>query len=452
MTIAKCLLRAVAIALMVATATGNTAALAAVAAASAAPAAPDAPVSAQARALYERARESVAQIRVLLGSSGTHAATGTGFVVGPGGLMLTNYHVVADKALEPDTYRLEFVLHNGRRGALEIVAVDVVHDLALVRGDLGEMGATGAVEPLALRDTPLAKGDKGFALGHPLNQGLTVVEGTYNGRSEEQYYERIHFTGAINSGMSGGPALDERGRVFGINVATHRRGQLVSFLVPAKFAAGLIARSAALKPPYPKDFSAEAGAQLRAHNADLMGTLLAKKPLPTQQLGEFRVPDKIGESMQCGAGTERETVKLYTVDTYHCYTYSALYIDQRLYTGMVSFRHRIMRSDKLGMLRFAHLLESQFGAGRHGDNFARKHHTRYACRDRIIELEGTRAKMAMCVRRYKRFEGLYDVTLKVVTLGAPAVALQSELDMEGVAYEDAMAFARNFLGAIRWSR
>ncbi len=449
MIIAKRLLRAFAITLMVAAAAGNTAALAAVA--SAVPAAAEAAVSAQARALYERARASVAQIRVLLGSSGTHAATGTGFVVGAGGLMLTNYHVVADKALEPETYRLEFVLHNGRRGALEIVAVDVVHDLALVRADLGASDS-GVVEPLTLRDTPLAKGDKGFALGHPLNQGLTVVEGIYNGRSEEQYYERIHFTGAVNSGMSGGPALDERGRVFGINVATHRRGQLVSFLVPAKFAAGLLARSAALKPPYPKDFSVEAGAQLREHNADLMGAMLAKKPLPTQQLGEFRVPDKIGESMQCGAGTERETVKLYTVDTYHCYTNSALYIDQRLYTGMVSFRHRIMRSDKLGMLRFAHLLESQFGAGRHGDNFARKHHTHYACRDRMIQLDGTRAKMAMCVRRYKRFEGLYDVTLKVVTLGAPAVALQSELDMEGVAYEDAMAFARNFLGAIRWSR
>ena len=406
----------------------------------------DAPVSAQARALYDGARESVAQIRVLLGASGTHAATGTGFVIGTGGLMLTNYHVIADKALEPDTYRLEFVLHNGRRGALQIVAVDVVHDLAIVRGDLGN------VAPLAFRDTPLAKGDKGFALGHPLNQGLTVVEGTYNGRSEEQYYERIHFTGAINSGMSGGPALDERGRVFGVNVATHRRGQLVSFLVPAKFAAGLMARSAAVKPPYPTDFNSEVGAQLRAHNADLMGTMLAKKQLPTQQLGEFRVPDKISESMQCGAGTERESVKLYTVDTYRCFTHSALYVDPHIYTGMVSFRHRIMRSDKLGMMQFAHLLETQFGAGRAGSSFTRKHHTRYACTDRIVQLDGTRAKMAMCLRRYKRFEGLYDVSLRLITLGAPAVALQSELEMEGVSYDDAMAFARNFTGAIKWSR
>src|SRR5262249_58772170 len=130
----------------------------------------------------DQTRDSVAQIRLLLGSSDTHASTGTGFVVGPDGLILTNYHVIADKALEPGTYRLEFVLPNGRRGDLRIVAVDVVHDLALVRGDIG--GTT----PLSFRDSQPSKGDKGFSLGYPLNQGLTVVEGIYNGRSQEHSY------------------------------------------------------------------------------------------------------------------------------------------------------------------------------------------------------------------------------------------------------------------------
>jgi len=128
------------------------------------PAAEQPPVSAQARSLYEQTRDSVAQIRVLLGASDTHAATGTGFIVGAG-LILTNYHVVADKALEPDTYQLEFVLPDGRRGPLQIVAVDAVHDLALVKGD------TGDVRALAFRDASLQKGDKGFSLGYPLNRG-----------------------------------------------------------------------------------------------------------------------------------------------------------------------------------------------------------------------------------------------------------------------------------------
>jgi S1-C subfamily serine protease len=408
------------------------------------PAAVDAQVSAQARLLYERTRDSTAQIRVLLGASDSHAATGTGFVVGTGGLILTNYHVIADKALEPDTYQLEFVLPGGRRGPLEIVAVDVVHDLALVKGDTGDTRA------LRFRDTPLKKGDQGFSLGYPLSQGLTVVEGIYNGRSEEQYYERIHFTGAINPGMSGGPAVDAGGRVFGVNVANHRGGQLVSFLVPAKFARRLISRAAAGREGV-ADFRADVGAQLAAHAAEVMGALL-KAQLPVQKLGEFAVPAKSGEFMQCGAGTDRETNRPYTVDNYHCYTFSSLYIDRRLQTGMVSFRHSILRATDLGALRFAHLQEARFTAGKYGEAFDRKHHTRWACQDEIVALHGTPAKMAICVRRYRRFEGLYDVMVRLATLGDPAIALHSNLEMGGVSFDAATEFSKRYLEAIRWNR
>jgi serine protease Do len=399
-------------------------------------------VSPQARSLYEKTRDGVAQIRLLLGTSDAHAATGTGFVVGSG-LIVTNYHVVADKALEPETYQLEFVLPGGRRGPLEIVAVDVVHDLAVVKGD------TAGAQTLGFREAPLQKGDKGFSLGYPLSQGLTVVEGIYNGRSEEQYYERIHFTGAINAGMSGGPVVDSGARVFGVNVAIHRQGQLVSFLVPAKFVRRLLARAATAGERDP-NFRSAVGTQLTAHQAGIMGALL-KEALPVQRLGEFTLPAKAGAFMQCGAGTDREPNRPYTADSYYCYTYSSLYIDRRLHTGMVSYRHNILRGSDLGALRFAHLQESRF-AGRFGDGFDRKHHTRYACEDQIVALEGTRAKMVMCVRRYKRFEGLYDVLVKLTTLGDPAIALQSVLDMEGVSYAAAADFMKRYLDSIQWHR
>lgn len=84
----------------------------------------------------------------------------------------------------------------------------MIHDLAVVQGDVGD------VQPLAFRAGELAKGDRAYSLGYPLDQGLTVTEGTYNGRSEDLYYQHFHFTGALNAGMSGGPALDARGRVF----------------------------------------------------------------------------------------------------------------------------------------------------------------------------------------------------------------------------------------------
>ena len=408
------------------------------------PSAGEPTVSAEARALYERTRDSVAQIRVLLGASDSHAGTGTGFVVGSSGLILTNYHVVADKALEPDTYQLEFVLPTGRRGPLQIVAVDVVHDLAVVRGDIGDARA------LSFRDAPLQKGEKGFSLGYPLNQGLTVVEGIYNGRSEEQYYERTHFTGAINPGMSGGPVVDTAGRVFGVNVANRRAGQLVSFLVPAKFAKNLIANATNTKASSP-DFRADVGTQLAAHGAELMGALL-KSSFPVQKLGELSVPAKPGNFMQCSAGTARETNQPYTVDTYYCFTFSSLYIDRRIHTGIVTFRHSILRDRDLGALRFAHLQETRFSWGKSREAYERKHHARWACQDEIVALKGARAKAAMCVRRYKLFEGLYDVVLRIATLGDPAVALHSDLEMEGVSFEAAAELAKRYIEAIQWNR
>ncbi|MEZ5581942.1 MAG: hypothetical protein R3F37_03415 [Candidatus Competibacteraceae bacterium] len=47
---------------------------------------------------------------------------------------------------------------------------------------------------------------------------MTIVEGTYNGQLDKSLYEKIHFTGSINPGMSGGPTINRDGAVVGVNV------------------------------------------------------------------------------------------------------------------------------------------------------------------------------------------------------------------------------------------
>ena len=162
---------------------------------------------------------------------------GSGFAVADGRRIVTNYHVVAQAVLYPQQYRLEYLASDGRTGPLHVLAIDVRNDLAVVAADDLEL------PPLKLRSEIPAQGERAWSIGFPLNLGLTITEGVANGLVENSFEQRIHYTGAINEGMSGGPALDTRGRVYGVNVSVVTGRQLVGFVVPAKHIPGLLARA-----------------------------------------------------------------------------------------------------------------------------------------------------------------------------------------------------------------
>src|SRR4029077_3549412 len=102
--------------------------------------------------------------------------------------------------------------------------------------------------PFRPANEPLSQGERIYSLGNPLDVGFAVTEGTYNGLVRRSFYPQIFFGGALSGGMSGGPALDEQGRVIGINVARRVDGEQVSFLVPARFAVALLARGRDVAP------------------------------------------------------------------------------------------------------------------------------------------------------------------------------------------------------------
>ena len=89
-------------------------------------------VSAEGRAVFEQAKGKLLQIRVLHKATGAQASMGSGFLASADGLVLTNYHVVADVALEPKTYELEFERSDGTTGKPRLLAVDVANDLSLI--------------------------------------------------------------------------------------------------------------------------------------------------------------------------------------------------------------------------------------------------------------------------------------------------------------------------------
>ena len=164
-----------------------------------------------AEGVYASAPPRLLQIRTLVAGAGRQTSTGSGFLVSSDGLAITNYHVVSDVALEPKTYRLEYIAADGTHGDVTLLAVDLPNDLALVRVDKHD-APFFSFDKAAL-DGSVQKGERLYSLGNPLDLGFTIVEGTYNGLVEHSYNEHIHFTGALNPGMSGGPAVNPQGQV-----------------------------------------------------------------------------------------------------------------------------------------------------------------------------------------------------------------------------------------------
>lgn len=398
-------------------------------------------VSESARNVLEGARGSIAQIRGFFGGNTAQNFHGTGFAVAPDGILLTNYHVVAEKVMYPDKFRLEYRTPEGKSGAVKVLAIDVRHDLAVVRAE----GFNA--RPLPLNATVPAKGVRAYSIGFPLDVGLTITEGVSNGRVEDAFDARIHYSGAINGGMSGGPALNGAGQVIGINVSGYRFEQLVSFLVPAEHARALI-ETAKSQPLDDAAGRKAVLAQLRAHSAGLFGALAAPREFATQRAAGYVLPGKLANFIDCNASGDPAPEQPVRTERISCSAKAGLYVQQGLYSGDLRFSHYLLTSEKLGAWRFAHRMASLTSA--RGGYGSRRHVGPFSCRDSVVALRQFDAKLLVCTRALRNFEGLYDVTVRVVSLNEPTRGFASHLDMYGVEFDAGMEFVRRYVEAMRW--
>ena len=119
--------------------------------------------------------------------------------------------------------------------AARLLAIDVRHDLALLQLEQPLQAA-----PLTLRTNQPVKGETGYSMGKPGGYELGIVAGSFNGMSDNETTPLIVFSGPINAGMSGGPALDREGRVVGVNAAVARQMPGIGFAVPIENAASAV--------------------------------------------------------------------------------------------------------------------------------------------------------------------------------------------------------------------
>lgn len=407
-----------------------------------------APPSSSAQKLYAAAKNDLLQIRVLLKNGRTQASVGSGFMLGTSDLVITNYHVMSQIALEPDTYVGEFIDTNGQRGSVELLALDVLHDLALVRVSRKGTGFFQVPQQVA-QLSPLTQGQYLYSLGNPLDLGFAISEGAYNGIIARAFYDQFMFTGAINAGMSGGPNVTVDGNLAGVNVSKRLDGELVSFLVPARFVVELVNKVAAQQAQQkksPRDFNVEVGQQLIAHQNLMVGKLL-ESPLAKKALGPYLVPLRESEQMRCWGRSNAKPGSPYSVDQMNCQMESAIFVSGQMQTGHIALGHRLIRSKELDALRFSHLLSNTFKNQIIGGN-KDQHLTAPSCSEEFIANQSLSMRAVLCVRAYRKFAGLYDFTLISASTDHNLMSLQSRLDTKGVSYPNGMRVARLFLESI----
>lgn len=409
--------------------------------ANAASAAVPAPPSSAAQKLYTAAKQDLLQIRVLVKSGRTQASVGSGFLIGHSDLVVTNYHVVSQIALEPKTYVAEFIDTEQKTGPVELLAVDAIHDLAVVRVKRFGHGVFKVPE----HGPQLIQGQYLYSLGNPLDLGFAISEGTYNGVINRSLHQHLLFTGSINAGMSGGPNITVDGQVAGVNVAKRRDGELVSFLVPVDFVYQLLQTVAQNKTP-PADFKKVVGQQLLAHQR-VLADKLQSTPLQFKLLGKYRVPVWESDQMRCWGRSEAKPETPFTVDTIDCNMDSSLYISDQMQTGAVTVRHQLLQSRGLDALRFSRLVSQSFRNEAFGD----AHDVRMSapqCTQMFVANAYLPMRAVLCVRAYRMFPGLYDFALLTGSTNHSHSNLQSRFDVFGVSYENGLRITRQLMEAL----
>lgn len=390
--------------------------------------------------IYSDVEKSVYQIRVLNKQTQKKSVIGSGFIVGRPDVLATNYHVISSYVTEPETYDLEYFSTSGETGSLELLDLDVVHDLAVVKAKK-ELG-----KPLVITSIP-NKGANLYSLGNPMDLGFSIVEGTNNGLMKYSEDKNILFSGSLNPGMSGGPTLNEAGQIIGINVATS--GNEISFLVPAEHLSTILGRLKLRNFQAEDNFFTLSSDQLIQDN-NIFLTRIKSEEWSHEKIGKFSVPSELSRSIRCWDSSRTpDKEDLFRSFFTRCSNERSIYLDSGLEVGTLDYEYQWIESDELHPTRlykrYEYLNSSVLASNAGKDDI-----TNFSCNTRFINIDKQAFKATICRRDYLNYTGLSDVLMTIAMVGHSTKGFIFNLDMVGTDFDAAVDLFKKMLGEFKW--
>lgn len=390
--------------------------------------------------LFKDIQANIYQLQVINNATSQKTSIGSGFVIGDGKTLATNYHVIAD-AIHKENHSLQYLDHEEKMGKLTLLAVDVVNDLAIVQAKevLGK--------PLPFASPPL-QGDPLYAIGNPHDLGFVIVEGINNGLLRHSARASILFSGSLNSGMSGGPTVNQQGEVIGVNVSYLGGSNDISFVIPSEYLQALLKTA-----EQGKEINQAISEQLFADNEAYYRAALSQE-WPNTIMSHYRVPLAMRNDVRCWDSSHQPEIDdVVSVVSISCFNDRTTFINDDTTIGKMGYAYTgIYAREPLLTSRFYRIYSKLYRM-----DFTRRSQRDYGdfdCRSQFITIADKPFKATLCEQPSKQFardnEAIEDLRFIAAQIGESNQGFMIEISLDGVQQHLAHEILLHMLGQIQW--
>lgn len=280
---------------------------------------------------------------------------GSGFFVTKSGLLVTNYHVADqlfyDHFQNKDIGKYCFEDHKGQRFGAELIAGDPYRDLALLQSTYQSDYVFDVMS-----EPQLARGDDIWAVGNPEGLGQSITKGEYNGVREQGLMRLLNYTAPVNSGMSGGPVVDSKYKIVGVNASVFRWAENLSFGIPRESLIDFVSpylkgeSKTTLKQSIEKSLLLGSRKILEVVKTSIASNSIAKYGLKI--LGE-------NKSFECHFRTEPEENTKFHESSLRCSHWSGTQLESHLEVGRFHYEGYLFQEKNLKLFKIKSVLNNK---------------------------------------------------------------------------------------------